>query len=38
MSARFFWFLPTTGDSRSIVGGSHAAFAEGVLPLLATPR
>ena len=25
MSARFFWFLPTTGDSRSIVGGSHAS-------------
>src|SRR6201992_1062658 len=24
MSAKFFWFLPTTGDSRSIVGGSHA--------------
>jgi alkanesulfonate monooxygenase len=25
MSPRFFWFLPTTGDSRSIVGGSHAS-------------
>jgi alkanesulfonate monooxygenase len=25
MSLRFFWFLPTTGDSRSIVGGSHAS-------------
>ncbi|OBH13007.1 LLM class flavin-dependent oxidoreductase [Mycobacterium sp. E1747] len=25
MSAKFFWFLPTTGDSRSIVGGSHAS-------------
>ena len=25
MPARFFWFLPTTGDSRSIVGGSHAS-------------
>ena len=25
MAARFFWFLPTTGDSRSIVGGSHAS-------------
>lgn len=25
MSPRFFWFLPTTGDGRSIVGGSHAS-------------
>jgi alkanesulfonate monooxygenase len=25
MFPRFFWFLPTTGDSRSIVGGSHAS-------------
>jgi alkanesulfonate monooxygenase len=25
MSPRFFWFLPTTGDSRSIVGRSHAS-------------
>jgi len=25
MSARFFWFLPTSGDSRSIVSGSHAS-------------
>lgn len=25
MPAKFFWFLPTTGDSRSIVGGSHAS-------------
>jgi alkanesulfonate monooxygenase len=25
MPPRFFWFLPTTGDSRSIVGGSHAS-------------
>lgn len=25
MAAKFFWFLPTTGDSRSIVGGSHAS-------------
>lgn len=25
MAPRFFWFLPTTGDSRSIVGGSHAS-------------
>ncbi|OBA72070.1 alkanesulfonate monooxygenase [Mycobacterium sp. 1554424.7] len=25
MVPRFFWFLPTTGDSRSIVGGSHAS-------------
>jgi len=23
--ARFFWFLPTAGDSRSIVGASHAS-------------
>lgn len=25
MAPKFFWFLPTTGDSRSIVGGSHAS-------------
>lgn len=25
MTAKFFWFLPTNGDSRSIVGGSHAS-------------
>lgn len=25
MSAKFFWFLPTSGDSRSIVGSSHAS-------------
>ena len=25
MSANFFWFLPTSGDSRSIVSGSHAS-------------
>lgn len=25
MTARIFWFLPTTGDSRSIVGASHAS-------------
>jgi len=24
MPAKFFWFLPTNGDSRSIVGASHA--------------
>nr|WP_090340047.1 LLM class flavin-dependent oxidoreductase [Mycolicibacterium malmesburyense]CRL68935.1 alkanesulfonate monooxygenase [Mycolicibacterium malmesburyense] len=24
-SAKFFWFLPTAGDSRSIVGSSHAS-------------
>ena len=23
--AKFFWFLPTSGDSRSIVGSSHAS-------------
>ncbi|WP_078311684.1 MULTISPECIES: LLM class flavin-dependent oxidoreductase [unclassified Mycobacterium] len=25
MAAKFFWFLPTNGDSRSIVGASHAS-------------
>lgn len=25
MTARFFWFLPTNGDSRWIVGASHAS-------------
>jgi alkanesulfonate monooxygenase len=25
MPAKFFWFLPTSGDSRSIVGASHAS-------------
>jgi alkanesulfonate monooxygenase len=25
LSAKFFWFLPTNGDSRSIVGASHAS-------------
>lgn len=25
MTATFFWFLPTNGDSRSIVGASHAS-------------
>ncbi|HYJ57162.1 MAG TPA: LLM class flavin-dependent oxidoreductase [Mycobacterium sp.] len=25
MPAHFFWFLPTNGDSRSIVGASHAS-------------
>ena len=25
MSAKFFWFLPTNGDSRSIIGGTHAS-------------
>ena len=25
MPAKFFWFLPTNGDSRSIVGASHAS-------------
>ncbi len=24
-AAKFFWFLPTNGDSRSIVGASHAS-------------
>src|SRR6201992_2061179 len=31
MSAKFFWFLPTNGDSRSIVGASHAS-SHHVLP------
>ena len=25
MTARIFWFLPTAGDGRSIVGASHAS-------------
>ena len=25
MPAKFFWFLPTNGDSRFIVGVSHAS-------------
>lgn len=25
MTAKFFWFLPTSGDSRSIVGGTHSS-------------
>ncbi len=25
MAAKIFWFLPTNGDSRSIVGGTHAS-------------
>jgi len=25
VAAKFFWFLPTNGDSRSIVGASHAS-------------
>lgn len=25
MPANFFWFLPTNGDRRSIVGASHAS-------------
>jgi alkanesulfonate monooxygenase len=25
VTAKFFWFLPTNGDSRSIVGASHAS-------------
>ena len=25
MSLSFHWFLPTSGDSRSIVGGGHGA-------------
>ncbi|KUI37909.1 alkanesulfonate monooxygenase [Mycobacterium sp. IS-1590] len=29
-SAKFFWFLPTAGDSRSIVGSSHASSQQTV--------
>ena len=25
LPAKFFWFLPTSGDSRSIVAASHAS-------------
>lgn len=32
MSAKFFWFLPTNGDSRSIVGISHAATHQSIPP------
>lgn len=32
MSAEFFWFLPTSGDSRSIVGSSHASAQQHVPP------
>lgn len=30
--AKFFWFLPTSGDSRSIVGSSHASSQQSVPP------
>jgi alkanesulfonate monooxygenase len=30
MTAKFFWFLPTNGDSRSIVGLSHTATHQSV--------
>jgi alkanesulfonate monooxygenase len=30
MPAKFFWFLPTAGDSRSIVGSSHASSQQTV--------
>ena len=30
MAAKFFWFLPTAGDSRSIVGSSHASAQQHV--------
>lgn len=32
MPAKFFWFLPTNGDSRSIVGASHATAHHTVPP------
>lgn len=28
--AKFFWFLPTAGDSRGIVGSSHASSQHSV--------
>lgn len=30
MTAKFFWFLPTNGDSRSIVGLSHTATHQSI--------
>lgn len=30
MSAKFFWFLPTNGDSRSIVGLSHTSTHQSI--------
>ncbi len=32
MAAKFFWFLPTSGDSRFIVGSSHASAQQHVPP------
>ena len=32
MTAKFFWFLPTNGDSRSIVSGSHASQHHAIPP------
>lgn len=32
MPAKFFWFLPTNGDSRSIVGASHSSEHHTVPP------
>lgn len=32
MAAKFFWFLPTHGDSRSIVGISHASENQTIPP------
>lgn len=32
MSGKFFWFLPTSGDSRFIVGSSHASAQQHVPP------
>lgn len=31
-TAKFFWFLPTSGDSRSIVGSSHASSQQVIPP------
>jgi hypothetical protein len=35
--AKFFWFLPTNGDSRSIVGASHASSHHIVPRTIARP-
>ena len=37
MPATFFWFLPTNGDSRSIVGASHASSHHSVPPNYRAP-
>ncbi|MGE0219962.1 LLM class flavin-dependent oxidoreductase [Mycolicibacterium sp.] len=35
--AKFYWFLPTNGDSRSIVGASHASTHHAVPPTYRPP-